>query len=203
MQALLALSRGIDRCNELVGRTLGWLVLAAVLVSACNAMLRKAFDIGSNASLEVQWYLFAAVFLLGAGYVWRSNGHVRVDVLASRLRPRTNAWIDLVAMLLFTVPLCLLLIALAWPVFERAWTSGEMSENAGGLVRWPVMLLIPLGFGLLLLQCVSETIKRVAFLRGLLPQPFTQAGRLQTGEEPGEGAVQAPGSTPADSPAPR
>jgi TRAP-type mannitol/chloroaromatic compound transport system permease small subunit len=203
LQSLLALSRGIDRCNELVGRTLGWLVLAAVLVSACNAVLRKAFDIGSNAFLEVQWYLFAAVFLLGAGYVWRHNGHVRIDVLASRLRPRTNAWIDLLAMLLFTVPFCLLLIALAWPVFERAWTSGEMSENAGGLARWPVMLLIPLGFALLLLQCVAEIIKRVAFLRGLLPQPFTRSKRPQTDSEPGEETVQAPGSNPADGTAPR
>jgi TRAP-type mannitol/chloroaromatic compound transport system permease small subunit len=179
LRALLAVSRGIDRCNELLGRLLGWLVLAAVLVSASNAVLRKAFDIGSNAFLEVQWYLFAAVFMLGAGYVMRHNAHVRIDVLANRLQPRTNAWIDLLGLLLFTVPLCAVMIVLGWPVFERAWVSGEMSENAGGLVRWPVLLLIPLGFALLLLQCVSELVKRVAFLRGLLPQPFAQAGRLE------------------------
>jgi len=183
LRALLAVSRGIDRCNELLGRALGWLVLAAVLVSAGNAVLRKAFDIGSNAFLEVQWYLFAAVFMLGAGYVMRHNAHVRIDVLANRLQPRTNAWIDLLGILLFTVPLCGVLIALGWPVFERAWVSGELSENAGGLVRWPVLLLIPLGFALLLLQCLSEAVKRAAFLAGLLPQPFTRTGRGQAPDD--------------------
>lgn len=175
MQALLALSRGIDRCNEWVGRALGWLVLAAVLVSAANALLRKAFNLGSNAFLELQWYLFGAVFLLGAGYVLLRNAHVRIDVLANRLSPRTNAWIDLAGLLLFTLPLCGILIHLSWPVFERALASGEMSENAGGLIRWPALLLIPAGFGLLLLQVLSEAIKRLAYLLGQRAQPFAEA----------------------------
>jgi len=148
-------------------------VLAAVLISAGNAVMRKAFDIGSNAFLEIQWYLFAAVFMLGSGYVWLRNGHVRIDFISSKLSRRSNAIIDVVGMLAFTIPLCIILINLSWPVFHRAWESGEMSQNAGGLIRWPVILMIPLGFGLLLLQTVSELIKRIAFLSGARSEPFS------------------------------
>lgn len=183
MTALLRLSRLIDALNEGVGKIIMWLVLAAVLISAGNAILRKAFDISSNAYLEIQWYLFAAVFMLGAGYVYLRNAHVRIDFIASRLSRRTNAIIDVVGMVVFTIPLCLILIYLSWPVFERAWVSGEMSQNAGGLIRWPVLLLIPAGFALLLLQCASELIKRVAYLMGLIPQPFSLDPALRAAEE--------------------
>jgi TRAP-type mannitol/chloroaromatic compound transport system permease small subunit len=182
MRALLKLSAGIDAFNELLGKLVMWLVLAAVLISAGNAVMRKAFDIGSNAYLEIQWYLFSAVFLLGSGYVWLRNAHVRIDFIASKLSKRTNTLIDIAGMLLFTIPLCLILIKLSWPVFERAWVSGEMSQNAGGLVRWPVLLLIPAGFSLLLLQCLSELIKRVAFLTGHRSEPMSEV-QEQTEEE--------------------
>jgi TRAP-type mannitol/chloroaromatic compound transport system permease small subunit len=170
---LLKLSGVIDTLNEWIGKIVMWLVLAAVLISAGNAIMRKAFDIGSNAFLEIQWYLFAAVFMLGAGYVFLKNGHVRIDFISTKLSRRTNAIIDLLGIVVFTIPLSIILINLSWPVFERAWISGEMSLNAGGLIRWPVMLLIPLGFGLLLLQCLSEATKRLAFLTGHRSEAFT------------------------------
>jgi TRAP-type mannitol/chloroaromatic compound transport system permease small subunit len=173
VNALLKLSRLIDFCNEAIGRLTMWLVLAAVLISAGNAAMRKAFDIGSNAYLEIQWYLFAAVFMLGAGYVWLKNAHVRIDFISSRLSKRTNAIIDLLGIVIFTIPLSIILVTLSWPVFERAWVSGEMSQNAGGLIRWPVLLLIPVGFGILALQSVSELIKRAAFLTGHAAEPFS------------------------------
>jgi TRAP-type mannitol/chloroaromatic compound transport system permease small subunit len=171
--ALLGVSKWIDTVNEWVGKLIMWLVLAAVLISAGNAIMRKAFDIGSNAYLEIQWYLFAAVFMLGAGYVFLKNAHVRIDFISSRLSRRTNAIIDILGIVVFTIPLSLILVTLGWPVFERAWISGEMSQNAGGLIRWPVFLLIPLGFTLLAVQAVSELIKRVAFLTGHRSDPFS------------------------------
>ena len=173
MTALLRLSHWIDSFSEWIGKTIRWLVLGAVLISAGNAIIRKAFNIGSNAFLEVQWYLFAAVFLLGAGYVFLRNGHVRIDFISSKLSPRTNAVIDIIGILAVITPLALMLIHLSWPLFHNAWVSGEMSQNAGGLVRWPVMLMIPVGFGLLLLQAGSELVKRIAFLTGHLDQPFS------------------------------
>ena len=174
MKPLLQLSKLIDALNEGVGKLIMWLVLAAVVISAGNAVMRKAFDISSNAYLEIQWYLFAAVFMLGAGYVFLRNAHVRIDFISSKLSKRTNTIIDILGILVFTIPLCVILITLSWPVFSRAWVSGEMSQNAGGLIRWPVFLLVPLGFGLLMLQCLSELIKRFAFLRGLTPEPFSE-----------------------------
>ncbi len=174
MKALLQVSRWIDALSEGIGKLVMWFVLAAVLISAGNAVMRKAFDIGSNAFLEIQWYLFAAVFMLGAGYVFLRNAHVRIDFVSTKLSKRTNTIIDLLGIIMFTIPLSLILVNLSWPVFERAWVSGEMSQNAGGLIRWPVFLLIPLGFGLLLLQCVSELIKRVAFLTGAASEPFSE-----------------------------
>lgn len=172
MRLLLALSRVIDAFNERVGSLLKWLVLAAVLISAGNAIVRKLFNIGSNAWLELQWYLYAAVFLLGAGYAFLHNAHVRIDFLSARLGPRARNWIDIVGIVAFLAPLCWLLMQLSWPLFVTAWESGEMSQNAGGLIRWPVQLLIPLGMALLLAQAASELIKRVAYLRGLAADPL-------------------------------
>jgi TRAP-type mannitol/chloroaromatic compound transport system permease small subunit len=169
MQALLKLSSLIDHVTERIGRLMMWVVLAATLISAGNAIIRKVFGTSSNAWLEVQWYLFAAVFMLGGGYAFLRNVHVRIDFLSSRFSARTRNWVDIVGILVFVVPLSLMLIYEGWPVFERAWTSGEMSSNAGGLIRWPVFLLVPLGFALLLVQALSELIKRVAFLRGAGP----------------------------------
>jgi TRAP-type mannitol/chloroaromatic compound transport system permease small subunit len=171
--ALLKFSRAVDTINEWIGRLVMWLVLAAVLISAGNAIVRKAFNIGSNAFLEIQWYLFAAVFMLGAGYVMLKNAHVRIDFISSKLSKRTNAIIDAAGIVIFTIPLSLIMIQLGWPLFERAFSSGEMSQNAGGLIRWPVLLLVPLGFAILALQAFSELIKRIAFLRGHLNEPFT------------------------------
>jgi TRAP-type mannitol/chloroaromatic compound transport system permease small subunit len=173
MTALLKLSGAIDRFNELVGKLTMWLVLAAVLISAGNAIIRKAFNIGSNAFLEIQWYLFAAVFMLGVGYVMLKNAHVRIDFISARLSKRTNAIIDAVGIVVFTIPLSAIMIDLGWPLFVRALQSGEMSQNAGGLIRWPAMMLIPLGFSILLTQALSELIKRVAFLQGLREEPFS------------------------------
>ncbi len=166
MKALLALSRAIDAMNERVGRLVLWLVLAATLVSAANAGMRYAFGMASNAWLELQWYLFAAIFLLAAGYTLKHNGHVRIDILYGRLSERGRAWIDLLGTLVFLLPLSLLLVWFSWPGFAAALKHAEMSPDAGGLLRWPVRLLIPLGFALLALQGISESIKRIAFLRG-------------------------------------
>jgi TRAP-type mannitol/chloroaromatic compound transport system permease small subunit len=176
MAPLLAASRQIDRFNEAIGKSMRWLVLAAVLISAGNAIVRKAFSIGSNSLLEIQWYLFAAVFMLGGGYAFLRNVHVRIDFVSSKLSKRTNTIIDILGIIIFLIPLCLILIHLSWPLFVSSLTSGEMSSNAGGLIRWPVMMLIPLGFGLLLLQAFSELTKRFAFLKGLIPEPFSVEG---------------------------
>ncbi len=173
MAPLLAISHQIDRLNEGVGRTVRWLVLAAVLISAGNAIVRKIFSVSSNSLLEIQWYLFAAVFMLGAGYAFLRNVHVRIDFVSSKLSKRTNTIIDIAGIVVFLIPLCLILINLSWPFFYNAWKIGEMSSNAGGLIRWPVLILIPLGFALLLLQAISELIKRFAFLKGAIPEPFS------------------------------
>jgi len=172
---LLTLSRVIDRFSEFVGRWLGWLVLAAVLISAANAIVRKAFNTSSNAYLEIQWYLFAAVFLLAAGYTMLRQGHVKIDVVAGRFSKRTQIWIDVIGLVFFVFPLVFTVIQLSWPLVVRAYVMNEYSSNAGGLIRWPVFALLPLGFILLGIQAVSELIKRVAFLRGLIPDPTAKA----------------------------
>lgn len=168
MASLLALSRVIDRINEFFGRNVAWLVLAAVLISAGNATIRKMFDMSSNAWLEVQWYLFGAVFMLAAGYTLRKNEHVRIDVLAGNLSKRTRDWIDLVGHFIFLLPFCIMMTYLAWPFFWRSFQSGEMSSNAGGLIIWPAKASVLLGFILLTAQAVSEIIKRIAIIRGLI-----------------------------------
>ncbi|MBI5722314.1 MAG: TRAP transporter small permease subunit [Burkholderiales bacterium] len=174
MQALLKLSGLIDRANLWLGKFIMWLVLAAVIISAGNAILRKAFNIGSNAWLEIQWYLFAGVFMLGVGYVMLKNAHVRIDFISSKLSRRTNAIIDSAGIVVFTIPLALIMLWLGWPLFERAWITGEMSENAGGLIRWPVLALLPAGFIILAAQALSELIKRLAFLSGHRDEPFSE-----------------------------
>jgi TRAP-type mannitol/chloroaromatic compound transport system permease small subunit len=171
--ALLRISRLIDAINGWLGKLIMWLVLAAVLISAGNAIVRKAFNTSSNALLEIQWYLFAAVFMLGVGYVMLKNAHVRIDFVSSRLSTRTNAIIDAIGIVVFTIPLAVIMIDLGWPLFWRAWQTGEMSQNAGGLIRWPVLALLPLGFGILCAQAASELIKRVAYLTGHRHDPFT------------------------------
>lgn len=183
MQALLRLSRAIDWLSEKVGRSVLWLVLAAVLISAANAVVRKVFNYSSNAYLEVQWYLFSAIFLLCAGYVLKRNEHVRIDIISSRLSLRGQIWIDIIGLTLFLLPATLLIVWLSWPLFWGAYESGEMSQNAGGLIRWPVLLLLPVGFALLALQGVSELIKRVAFLRGLIDDPTRRARDKMPEEE--------------------
>ena len=178
MGALLKFSDVVDGFNNQVGRFIRWLVLASVLISAGNAIIRKVFNISSNAYLEIQWYLFAAVFMLGAGYAFLRNVHVRIDFISSKLSKRTNTIIDALGIVVFLIPLCLILINLSWPLFYASWQTGEMSQNAGGLIRWPVMALIPLGFSILLLQAISELIKRIAYLRGLTAEPMTlEAGK--------------------------
>ena len=172
MKALLKLSAWIDAVNELFGKLIMWLVLAAVLISAGNAIVRKAFNIGSNAFLEIQWDLFAGVFMLGVGYVMLKNSHVRIDFVSARLSKRTNAIIDAIGIVVFTIPLSIIMIDLGWPLFAQAWRTGEMSQNAGGLIRWPVLMLVPLGFAILLVQAVSELIKRIAYLTGHRDEPF-------------------------------
>lgn len=200
MHALLALSKAIDRIGELVGSLIRWLVLAAVLISAGNAIVRKAFDMSSNAYLEIQWYLFAAVFMLGAGYVFLKNAHVRIDFISSRLSVRTNTIIDILGIVLVVFPLCWLMVDLGWPLFYGAWVSGEVSSNAGGLIRWPVLLLLPLGFGLLALQAVSELIKRVAYLTGHRAEPFPLEQEKSAEEQLVE-ELQAQAAAESDAPA--
>ncbi|MDP3171893.1 MAG: TRAP transporter small permease subunit [Polaromonas sp.] len=172
MQHLLSLSRLIDTISTWIGKLTMWLILATTLISAGNAIVRKAFDMSSNGLLEIQWYLFAAVFMLGAGYGFLRNSHVRIDFISTRLSDRTRNWIDVLGIVFVLIPFCILLITLSWPFFVNAYTNGEMSQNAGGLIRWPVYLLVPVGFMLLMLQALSELIKRIAFLRGLIDDPI-------------------------------
>ena len=169
MGALLGASRVIDAVNGWVGRTVSWLVLVAILVSAGNAILRKAFSISSNAWLELQWYLFSAVFLLAAGYTLLRGEHVKVDILYGRCSRRTQLWIEIFGTLFFLLPFCVVAILITWPVVVDKYVSGETSGDAGGLIRWPVWALIPAGFLLLGLQGLSELIKRIAILSGRIP----------------------------------
>jgi TRAP-type mannitol/chloroaromatic compound transport system permease small subunit len=175
MQGLLRLARLIDALNTAIGRTAMWLILVATLVSAGNALMRYSLDLSSNAWLELQWYLFAAVFLLCAPYTLLKNEMVRIDVVAGRLSRRTQVWIDVGGTLFFLLPMALMLMALSWPGFVQAFVREEVSSNAGGLVVWPARLLIPLGFALLALQGVSELIKKLVFLAGVGPDPGAYA----------------------------
>ena len=166
MQALLQFSRWVDALSARIGQMAMWLILITTFISAGNAIVRKLFNTSSNALLEIQWYLFAAVFMLGAGYAFLRNAHVRIDFISTMLTARARNWIDVGGILLALFPFCFLCIYLSWPLFIQAYNTGEMSSNAGGLIRWPVYALVPAGFALLMLQGVSELIKRLAYLFG-------------------------------------
>jgi len=175
---LLPLAAAIDRLNAALGRLAGWLVLVAVLISAGNALMRYGLNMSSNAWLEIQWYLFSLIFLLGAAHTLKHGGHVRIDVLYGRLPPRTQAWIDLVGHLGFLLPVAVLIGWLGWTGFHAAWLIGETSPDAGGLLRWPIRLAIPLGFLLLALQGLAEALRRAAFLfDGVTPDADGSGGR--------------------------
>ena len=171
MKTLLRLSGLIDALNERIGHLSYWLILVAVMVSAGNALMRYTFNIASNAWLELQWYLFSAVFLFCAGYALLHNQHVRIDVISGHLSKRARAWIDVIGTVFFLLPMAIAIMWMSWPVFVDAWVRNEISTNAGGLIVWPARLMLPIGFFLLILQGFSELIKRVAFLRGLIPDP--------------------------------
>jgi len=171
MKLLLVLSRAIDMLNEHVGRLTYWLILVAVLISAGNAVVRYSLNMSSNAWLEIQWYLFSFIFLFCAAYTLLHNQHVRIDILTGQLSGRAKAWIDILGTVFFLLPMAGTIMWLSWPVFVDAYQSHEISTNAGGLLVWPGRVMVPAGFLLLVLQGVSELIKRVAFLRGLIPDP--------------------------------
>jgi len=171
VNALLALSRAIDWLSERVGRSVFWLVLVAVLISAANAVVRKAFNYSSNSFLEIQWYLFSVIFLFCSGYTLKHNEHVRIDIISGRLTPRARAWIDLLGTIFFLLPMAILIMYLSWPLFVDAYERNEVSTNAGGLIIWPARLMMPIGFALLIIQGVSELIKRIAYLMNLIPDP--------------------------------
>lgn len=175
MAFLLALSRAIDSVTAFIGKAISWLLLAAILISAINAVMRKAFSLSSNAWLESQWYLFSAVFLIAAAYTLLSNEHVKVDLVYSRLSRKGQLWVDILGTIFFLMPFCLVTVYLSWPVFLQKFASGEVSNNTGGLIQWPAWVLIPIGFSLLAVQGVSELIKRIAILRGDIPDPVAVA----------------------------
>lgn len=180
MHALLRISTFIDTVNEWVGKSVAWLGVAAVIICTLNALARYALNVGSNAWLEMQWYLNSAVFLLIAGWALKRNEHVRIDVIAGRLSARTQAWIDIVGSLLMLLPAVLIIAWYSWPSLANSWAVKEYSSDPGGLIRWPVRVLIPVAFSLLALQGVSEIIKRFAFLQGLLPaSTFEKKGHNQ------------------------
>ena len=180
---LLSISKRIDAFSEWIGRWVAWLVLFAVLISAANASMRKAFNMSSNGFLEIQWYLFAAVFLLASGYTLLRQEHVKIDVISGRFSKRTQIWIDIIGICVFLLPFTFMIIKLALPLVINAYVTGEMSSNAGGLIRWPVFALLPLGMLLLAIQAISELIKRIAFLRGLVPDPTKKQGGKTAEEE--------------------
>lgn len=171
MSALFRIVKLIDALNDRFASVAQWAVLACCLISAGNALVRYGLDYSSNAWLEIQWYLFSAIFLLCAGYTLLLNEHVRIDVISGHLSKRAQTWIDIIGTVLFLLPMAIIISWLSWRFFQEAVDRDEISGNAGGLVRWPVKLLIPIGFGLLALQGVSELIKRIAFLCGRIPDP--------------------------------
>ncbi|HRP30216.1 MAG TPA: TRAP transporter small permease subunit [Burkholderiaceae bacterium] len=193
MKGLLALSRLIDAVTEKIGQTLYWLILAMVLISAANATIRKAFNYSSNAYLEVQWYLFSVIFLFLAGYTLLHNEHVRIDIITGRLSARVRAGIDIFGTLFFLLPMSVLIMWLSWPIFVDAYVRGEVSTNAGGLIVWPARLMVPVGFFLLIVQAISELIKRVAFLRGMIPDPSEKAVEKTAEEELAEEILRSRG----------
>src|SRR5450755_244264 len=190
---LLSLSRLIDRMNERIGHAFYWLILLMVVISAANAVVRKAFNYSSNGLLEIQWYLFSAIFLFLAGYTLLRNEHVRIDVIAGRLSKKAQTWIDILGAVFFLLPMAVLMMWLSWPLFVDAFQRSEVSTNAGGLIIWPARLMVPLGFALLVLQGISELIKRVAFLRGMIPDPSEKLVVRTAEEELAEDILRARG----------
>ena len=206
MQALLTFSRAIDWLNAQVGKAVIWLIFAATVISALNAVVRKVFNYSSNGFLEVQWYLYAWSFLIAAGYTLLHREHVRIDVVNSRLSKRTQVWIDIIGFVFFLTPLCLVAIYLCAPMVIEKYQSAEMSGNPGGLIRWPVWLALPIGFALLMLQGWSELIKRIAFLRGQGPDPMGRLTDKSAEEELAEALRQqaiAEASANSSTPAPQ
>jgi TRAP-type mannitol/chloroaromatic compound transport system permease small subunit len=190
MNFLLSLSKRIDAFSEWMGRWVAWLVLFAVLISAANASMRKAFNMSSNGFLEIQWYLFAAVFLLASGYTLLRQEHVKIDVISGRFSKRTQIWIDIIGICVFLLPFTFMITKLALPLVINAYVTQEVSSNAGGLIRWPVFALLPLGMLALAIQAVSELIKRIAFLQGLVPDPTKKQGSKTAEEELAEFLLQ-------------
>jgi TRAP-type mannitol/chloroaromatic compound transport system permease small subunit len=198
MQLLLALSRAIDRLSDIVGKSVMWLILVAVLVSAINAVVRKLFNYSSNAWLELQWYLFGAAFMMAAAYTLKQNEHVRIDVFYGTRSRRTQHWIDLFGHIFFLLPFTALMVWLLMPYFLQAYRSGEGSSNSGGLIIWPARALMLAGFILLLLQAFSEIIKKIAVIAGLIedPHPFItaqQQAELEAAEIAAEVAISTGG----------
>ncbi len=190
MQALLKISRVVDAINSRIGQWSSWLILIAVLVSSGNAIVRKVFDVSSNGWLELQWYLFSAVFLLCGAYALLSHAHVRIDVVYGRWSRRTQRYIDIFGTVFFLLPIAIFIVYLSWPVFMNAFMNKEVSSNAGGLIVWPARLLLPVGFFLLVMQGFSELIKLIAILKGIIPDPaLANAG--PTAEEELAQAIQA------------
>jgi len=183
MRALLKFSNAVDWVNAQIGKYVIWLILASTVISAVNAVIRKVFNMSSNAYLEVQWYLFAAAFLLAAGYTLLHGEHVKIDVVSSKLSKRGQIWVDIIGFSVFLTPVCLTILYYGIPFFLQGYRSGEVSGNAGGLIRWPVYAMIPLGFGLLMLQGWSELIKRIAFLKGLIDDPTAKKVEKTAEEE--------------------
>ena len=183
MNALLKLSRLIDALTERIGKAVLWLVLIVVLVSAANAIMRYTIHYSSNAFLEIQWYLFGVIFLFSSGYTLLRNEHVRIDLISSKFSKRGQVWIDIFGILFFLMPMAVVIMLLSWPVFMNAFESQEMSNSAGGLIVWPARLMIPVGFFLLILQAISELIKRVGFLMGLCANPMERLNVPSAEEE--------------------
>jgi TRAP-type mannitol/chloroaromatic compound transport system permease small subunit len=183
LKALLNLSRLIDGMTDGIGRLVYWLVLVAALISCGNATIRYAFNMSSNAWLEIQWYLFSAVFLFCSGYALLHGQHVRIDVIYGRLSKRVQTWIDILGTIFFLMPMAISIMWMSWPVFVDAYQHNEVSTNSGGLPLWPARLMLPVGFFLLILQGFSELIKRIAFLRGLIPDPSEKEHDITPEEE--------------------
>lgn len=191
MKLLLRLSRAVDWLNNQIGHLVYWLVLAAVLISSANAMSRYALNKTSNGWLEMQWYLFAAIFLLCSGYTFLHNEHIRIDVVAQRFSRRTQIWIDIFGTIFFMMPMTIYIMVLGWSMFSESYSVHEVSADPGGLLRWPVKLLVPVGFFLLTLQGLSELVKRIAFLMGMIPDPLekhVEAALEMVQDEVGEGS---------------
>ena len=183
MNALLKLSQLIDSITEFVGKSIIWVVLVVTLISCGNAVMRYTINYSSNAFLEIQWYLFAVIFLFGAGYTLKKNEHVRIDLIAGKFSKRGQAMIDIFGIIFFLMPMAIAIMWMSWPIFLLALKTNEMSSNAGGLILWPARLMVPLGFFLLVMQGISELIKKIGFLQGLCPDPTDKPHTLTPEEE--------------------